>query len=122
MPDDLSHDDKIYMNLNQEQFDGWLADLRSGNFKQGRQHLKLRDRMSGDTRHCCLGVLGERLNLLEEDEAGDWMCPGDSGDEYLPFHIIEDTDQTYLAGKNDDDRWDFERIAEYIEKNYAPKL
>lgn len=47
------------MTFNEMQTDiinTWLADLRSGNFKQGKSFLKRGDE------YCCLGVLAERAS------------------------------------------------------------
>lgn len=43
----------------------WVEELRSGKYKQGRQHLKRE--INGETQHCCLGVLCE---LFTDD--GGW--------------------------------------------------
>lgn len=53
----------------------WIADLRSGNFKQGR------GRLAHAGHYCCLGVLAKRCGChlgLEEARLGDrWV--GDAG-------------------------------------------
>lgn len=43
--------------MNPEVKTKWLEALRSGNYFQGKEHLKVES--GGVTRHCCLGVLCE---------------------------------------------------------------
>jgi hypothetical protein len=120
--DDLSPDDKLYLDLTQAQFDQWLTDLRSGEFQQGRMALKY-TLPGGSDLYCCLGVLGERVGCLKKNNDGDWFAEGSAQEtEYLAWTYITEEIQTTLAKLNDDDRYNFDEIAEWIEKNYAPKL
>jgi hypothetical protein len=112
---------KTKVNLTKEQFDTWLADLRSGNFKQGHDRLKAVD-VNDVARHCCLGVLGERLDLLMHDTYGNWKCPTSSpGDEalFLPWDVI-DMDTQKTVAKMNDELVSFPDIADHIEKNMEP--
>lgn len=56
----------------------WIAALRSGNYKQGRQRLKRRD--YGDDCYCCLGVLVEVAGGKFADQ------PTDPDDDFAPYH------------------------------------
>jgi hypothetical protein len=58
--------------MNQEIKDKWVADLRSGEYKQGHSRLRT-DRFQGDTKtseYCCLGVL-----CIQAEAAGivEWL-------------------------------------------------
>jgi hypothetical protein len=55
---------KTTINLTPQQFNDWLAALRSGEYKQGRGTLC----NAYDNSYCCLGVLCE-TNKLEKDES-----------------------------------------------------
>lgn len=51
----------------------WMADLRSGEYKKGKQYLKQID-SSGKVSHCCLGVLCEqavKAGILPTRQEGD---------------------------------------------------
>jgi hypothetical protein len=112
---------KTKINVPKEHFDGWLVDLRSGNFEQGQDRLKAED-VRGAIRHCCLGVLGDRLDLLVKDHFENWKCPTSSqGDEalYLPWDVI-DMDTQKTVAKMNDDCVSFDDIADYIEQNLEP--
>jgi len=44
--------------VNRDVLTRWVAALRSGEYRQGREHLRYEDE-DGVVRHCCLGVLCE---------------------------------------------------------------
>ncbi len=73
----------------------WLDALRSGEYEQGRGHLKqpIKDFGEADTKfcHCCLGVLGELLIKEELFEDLRWDL-GDDGREYdtVPDMVYKD--------------------------------
>lgn len=105
----------------------WVTALRSGKFKQSRESLKdnVYDGAANKVGvgYCCLGVAcllkareeGSKLGLYKyarhglEELAGAWLLPLG--------------DQRKLADKNDRRLWSFDRIADYIEKEYinAPR-
>lgn len=111
----------------------WLAELRSGNYKQGRKLLKQK------TEFCCLGVLcdihaKEYAGVwikLEENEPGKEVYSYDKQSCVLPNCVIEwagighsiascpimfnGTSQT-LAYINDTIKLDFNQIADIIEE------
>lgn len=47
--------------MNKQVMEKWVAALRSGKYKQGKDKLKKKD-AKGVIRHCCLGVLCEVYN------------------------------------------------------------
>lgn len=114
-------DEKVKINITKKDFDGWLVDLRSGQFKQGPRRLCRKDPVDGEKTYCCLGVLGERMDLLHEANDGDIIAEGQD-DEYLPYGLIDELTQQELSQLNDDERLPFPEIADYIEKNLTPKL
>ena len=97
----------------------WLEALRSGEYQQGRSYLKK------DNKYCCLGVLAEKMGVLDKDglcfgESGTldgWIdqgtCPLREGDRGI-------VSMNCLAGHNDLGKT-FEEIADIIEQN-ADKL
>jgi hypothetical protein len=116
----------------------WTAALRSGDYPQGANALRR------DGHWCCLGVL---CDLAEQDgvtrafaddlvggwsydgypdllppSVRDWAGLADRG----PVVVIEDWDDAgvpadmELTALNDDERWDFARIADAIDGTTPP--
>ena len=88
----------------------WVAALRSGKYKQGKEVLR-----DGD-RYCCLGVLCE-----VETGAKPKKVPFPSAARKARLGLTDKECET-LAEFNDGDRpirkpWSFKRIATWIEKN-----
>lgn len=94
--------------MTQELKDKWIAALRSGEFKQGRGRLCVAE--GGVCTHCCLGV----LNVV-----GALGVPEEGYSLSLVSDIIglSVTDQDTLIGLNDEARWGFPKIADWIEEN-----
>lgn len=121
------------LQMNTEIRARWTAALRSGRYRQGTTALRTGDEF------CCLGVL---CDLAEQDgvtqahadgtvggysydgypdllppSVRDWAGLGDRGPEVT----IQDWDDTgvpadmELTALNDDERWDFARIADAID-------
>lgn len=100
----------------------WVQALRSGEFEQGQQNLKYGGKF------CCLGVL---IELARRDGGREWEVEngyhGINGDFcHLPDSIIrfigmEDAEESNLVSKNDNERRDFQYIANYIESVIAPR-
>lgn len=112
----------------------WVAALRSGEFRQGRDELR-----NDDGEYCCLGV-ATQLGINEgtvrvEDEYGQ-PCPAPADwsgyefwDEELPAAVVEWLGlassmgslvsavgtHNHLIALNDDAHWDFNQIADLIE-------
>jgi hypothetical protein len=109
----------------------WVAALRSGNYIQGSGRLKRKRWSAGNepvTQFCCLGVL---CDIVKPDGWKDNI----SNYPYHTFNEGKSTQEEYpnlntmkefgiytsavkkLASLNDDDKLDFNKIADYIEKN-----
>lgn len=97
----------------------WVADLRSGRYKQGRQFLKKRGRF------CCLGVGAEGLGctwvkgqqlasgqLLLDRRDGLW---GALSDKYLNALGLTYETESVLQYANDNEKKNFNEIADMIE-------
>src|SRR5580658_9649804 len=69
-----------------EVFAGWVSDLRSGEYVQGRSCLKREDE-DGSISYCCLGVLLNRLDpngyVRAEDE------PYETEDEHTGRRMVK---------------------------------
>lgn len=93
----------------------WTAALRSGNYCQGHHF------MYADGRFCCLGVLCDVVdNTKWKTVNGVNYYDGNPYDltvDMLKKIGLSDTMMSNLVGLNDDDGWDFDQIANYIEDN-----
>lgn len=102
--------------MDQEIKQKWVQALRSGDYEQGMGTL------CKDGKYCCLGVLGEVLDLpKEKNEYGRTYYNGNStylyltdGGEFLNLPLVK---QVPLADMNDSGRYTFNDIADYIEEN-----
>lgn len=106
----------------------WVAALRSGKYKQGRQLLRNLEEDSW----CCLGVLcdlaiKDGLNLKVEVGRGEWTkgASYNGRSSFLPWEVIEwagldssipGIERTNLVEMNDGGV-DFTEIADAIERN-----
>lgn len=124
----------------QEVRDAWVAALRSGDYAQGKG--RLHRKIDGVTEEfCCLGVL---CDLAAKAGLGEWRTSEHDGDgQVQDFVWGEDTDDSVLPGHvvrwaglrggspvveteegilltltvlNDNQEWDFNRIADAIER------
>ena len=98
----------------------WIAALRSGEYKQGRNYL------NKDGGLCCLGVLCEVMELpkYEEDYEGGTITIYSDAARALPPSEVMDKQGLYqywatLASMNDniDNQAPFTEIADWIEEN-----
>lgn len=113
----------------------WVADLRSGDFVQGRGQLVKDSRFGDPEEFCCVGVLADNFpgvtRALNEPDVGDsftriklndsWSTvPGTVANffEYRGFRI----DWHNLYQWNDTDEASFDRIADEIEILYITPL
>lgn len=89
----------------------WLAALRSGDFKQGKDYLR-----TGKNTFCCLGVLChiKDPDPWSEHEAG-W-CYGHSICLLPTEEDLSENEQAKLSKMNDDGK-SFSEIADYIERS-----
>jgi hypothetical protein len=103
--------------MNQELKTKWLAALRSGGYKQGRQ--KLRIGKGENTRMCCLGVLADIIDPDAWGRNNHWLHEGDVRDQLdlstLNRVEIRSIVQSRLINFNDRDKKSFTEIADYIE-------
>lgn len=100
------------MKLNVENARKWVAELRSGKYKQGR------DAMLREGRYCCLGVAHECLiGPVPEDaencKSGDWTQGAyPCVDRVLGLEL---GGRDVFVGMNDDEGKTFDEIAAYVE-------
>lgn len=112
------------LNTDQRQ---WLADLRSGDYPQGRQRMKVNGKF------CCMGVAAQRHGILVKDEK-PWYDDADANmfgvcqvpnggvqHSYLPDWLnaklgLSHDDNNVLASLNDEHNFSFHQIAEFCEQ------
>lgn len=106
----------------------WLNALRSGDYVQGHSYLKQRDVDTDDVTYCCLGVLGEIAGIsftvteygIYKTSFGDMALLDGDEEDLVGLSLAK---QSQLASRNDGTEphrknyWNFERIANWIEKN-----
>jgi len=92
----------------------WIADLRSGEFKQGTRKLQ-----SSKGSFCCLGVLCTRFDYRKVDGllAGAYTCVNYGAPNWaLPVQkLIADSTGENLTSYNDAYCWTFKEIATLVE-------
>ena len=97
----------------------WIADLRSGRYRQGGGCL-----LSDDGTYCCLGVLAnaEVDGYWVRDDCGEWDLEFGNGLSESVYLIRLSTDlglpssvQGYLVGLNDEEGFTFPQIADWLE-------
>lgn len=96
----------------------WVAALRSRKYRQGRGQL-----CDKNGRMCCLGV------LIDVTQDGEWNLDGEifgysyDGNPGLPSDSVRrnvgltDVQAHQLADLNDQEKWNFSKIADHIEAN-----
>lgn len=105
----------------------WVKALRSGEFKQGRSSLKENMSFENDIvdyRYCCLGVACE-IQGLKTDNRGfienNNIYKNLRGITKIPKILLGNEDNNPVVSKlvslNDTKKWNFKRIATWIEKN-----
>jgi len=102
----------------------WIAALRSGKYKKGRNKLKSRANQYG-TPYCCLGVLCDiaiKHNIVDTDVFDNETTLPSSVYEWagLDSHnprLYRDKDDVTCTEANDDKKLSFAEIADLIEKN-----
>lgn len=107
----------IVDKLTKEEKDKWVAALRSGDFKQGRDQLY----NSLTNTYCCLGVLAEINNQLKCGlfKAKDYHIGNPISlfrQEASASYYLDEGDQDSLMEMNDSGT-DFKAIADWIENN-----
>jgi hypothetical protein len=125
--------------MNKRVIKGWLKRLRSGEYTQGQNHLRIEgdDYCNVPTRHCCLGVLcdmyaqsadGKRHKSVWDEGACDDACApvefrvkGENPQGQMPPRAvmrwagIDEYDAAELAEMNDEGKT-FKQIAQVIER------
>jgi len=103
--------------ITEEQYDAWIAALRSGEFRQGRSYLKM-EYPNDPPAYCCLGVLCEITGTQSVSSKyisdGKWASDPDAVSLLIPYVV-----QTRLAGLNDNEGLGFEAIAQELEDTKA---
>ncbi len=97
--------------LKQEVKERWVAALRSGQYKQGREDL------CAHNCYCPMGVLAEQLGILEKAASGGYSTVHGKVD-WLPEDILPIEVQETLISLNDEQQKSLSEIADYIERNY----
>lgn len=107
-------------NLPVEFKNQWVAALRSGKYKQGKQRLY---NQAADT-YCCLGVAAHMCESLPSTLYNSALIPSVSFQSgtgqvlKVPVELSDDEPlQKRLWEMNDDQEKSFEEIADYIEAN-----
>lgn len=105
----------------------WVADLRSGKFKQTKNNLRLIK--NGETCHCCLGVLAEINDQLVVDYddvlflnyrgSVATLSVSDPDDDFDRDHYLPLALQRAYYELNDAQGWTFAEIAAQIEKDFG---
>lgn len=101
--------------------DLWCKALRSGEFKQGQNHLRTDENYrngESDYSFCCLGVLCEVLNY--QSDSTEFIMSHTEELALPTYELVPEKIQSQLALMNDDEldieRKTFNEIADYIEK------
>lgn len=106
----------------------WVNALRSGKYKRGKG--KLRKVVCGVERHCCLGVLcdispeaSKKWSFDEASKKYEFICAdNDTESESIPARVMNwagmESDHRHLAAINDSGKYNFNQIADIIEKNW----
>ncbi len=110
-----------YERMNKSTKTKWLKALRSDKYRQGVGALRFEtDDCTEENsahqvyvEHCCLGVLCEVTKKRRRTWADLGMLPP----KYLKDFNLSEEVQSKLADFNDESRWSFKRIANWIEKN-----
>jgi hypothetical protein len=104
----------------------WLADLRSGNYKQCTGQLCDTGTKNFMASYCCLGVLGRSIQKINAHSIkfikGEITYKNVNDSETLPTCLrkeigISPNGQDKLMELNDDYEKNFKEIADFIEKN-----
>jgi hypothetical protein len=107
----------------------WIKALRSGKYQQGKYYLK-----GTDNKYCCLGVL---CDLFAKTHKAEWIphgsicllstdkkgVMGTLPDEVIKWAKLESNDKTGAAQHrliplNDKENYNFNQIADFIEKEF----
>jgi hypothetical protein len=93
----------------------WIDALRSGEYKQGKNHLVIFGN-NNEPYYCCLGVAGKVCGLSDIDLRFQDFFTQTHVNNLPDLLFGEDNVPAMLAKMNDDDNMSFNKIADYIEK------
>lgn len=97
----------------------WLKALRSGKYKQGRHALRNYNEEGSD--YCCLGVLCDVLDpsgWIPEKNTHKFAKKNERVFYKKAIEIgLTSPTQNFLMERNDNGYWNFNKIANWIEKN-----
>jgi hypothetical protein len=117
---------KLKLDITKEQFDKWVAELRSGKYMQGSDYLKNRVGSDGVVCHCCLGVLCEVLEYPQINGNGStlFQCGSEEVGTELPLFLTSAFyGYTNSCGKLPDmNTWSSEqkeKFADVVEQNFS---
>lgn len=106
----------------------FLSALRSGKFKQTTEQLCEVDTDDNTEHFCCLGLLCAIHNAEVSPNKSNWAVNNGNafymGELDMPPSVVEKwsglsgQEMRVLAGLNDNDRYTFSQIADYVEKHY----
>lgn len=91
----------------------WVNTLKSGKYYQGTDML-ISHNKGEQTKHCCLGVA---VSCGLTSKGYDADMPGNKSDCHVAISFLPKDIQASLIRKNDALGWNFEQIANWIEKN-----
>lgn len=95
----------------------WVADLRANVGLQGEGQLRTSASSQEPATYCCLGRLCVVQGFSEKlEKAGNWNRV-DLFDAEVRVRGLTPAVQGYLVLMNDDEGWDFNQIADWIEEN-----
>jgi hypothetical protein len=118
------------LNMDKKLRNKWIKALTSGEYKQGRSHLKVVDG-KGNAKYCCLGVLCEVAGIKEDKDSEEHLkfFDQESGtlSDYLlkKFRMTEDQADCLISmndGNNSEvnprsRNMKFKTIAKWIKEN-----
>lgn len=99
--------------LTQEEKDKWLVALRSGQYKQTKGILKLKED-GKEPAYCCLGVLCEVIGFKSVSSG---TIKYTNHDPYPAYALLPGPIQETLCTQNDSNAHNFMEIANWIEEH-----
>ncbi len=105
------------IGLTDQQFDGWVAALRSGKYPQGFGQLR-RTNLTRLDQYCCLGVLAEAVGGVDlMDDAGFNYWNSGLEDDLEILNAVPIIVRKQLTILNDEGKLSFTEIADWLEQS-----
>jgi hypothetical protein len=105
-----------------EFIDKWVEALRSGKYKQGRGQLWTETASDDSILYCCLGVAAMQDPSITEKCEGtqSYLKTPNTSNALVNLGVSEfvDNHEDDLIAFNDDHKWSFSEIADYIEEEF----